>query len=168
MNTVTRSMFFRCGHCIVLMLVGTSVLAVTQLIHQLGRGLMVSFLISMSASMLVQMALALAVAPILGFTRCMVSSMVVAMVGPMAVCVFPLFNMDLTASGYPELGAAFGLFIYLVLEFRGYRQARLQIAGGSTENPSLRSAFSTAPHARRWFRCAEEVGIRNGKNPSKV
>lgn len=88
--------------------------------HQPQWGVAVGIVVGMSLAMLAQTALALAAAPVLGSIETMVPTMVAAMVGSTAVCLFHLIGWEPTAATALQLGAGFGIIVFCLVKAYGW------------------------------------------------
>jgi hypothetical protein len=115
-----RSILFGIGDCLFLIFVGAVTTGAMQLLHKLGWNFAVTCFAGMLLAMIVQVLLALSVAPLLGSVEAMVPSMVLAMVSPMSVCALPLGGCDLNWALCAALGAAFGVAMFFFVHLHGF------------------------------------------------
>jgi hypothetical protein len=101
------------------MLVSVTSTTLMHLVHDLGWNLAFSVFGGMAAAMVIQVLLAMCVAPVLGSIESMGPSMVVAMASPMAICSLDLFRINVERRGAAGLGAAIGLAMFVVVEAYG-------------------------------------------------
>ena len=88
--------------------------------HQPPWGMAAGVVFGMSLAMLAQTALALAAAPVLGSIETMVPTMVAAMVGSTAVCLYHLIGWEPTAATALQLGAGFGIVVFCLVKAYGW------------------------------------------------
>ena len=120
-NLRLRQVSFALGDCIFLMTVGVLAAAAMLFADTFEcNGVLRSFA-GMALAMLVQTLLALIVAPLLGSIETMTPSMVVAMGTPMILEAWGMLGLELAERTALPLGAALGLFAFLLLELYGVR-----------------------------------------------
>ena len=112
------------GDFVFLVAVGVVATLSMDRVHRLGWNLAFALIGGMVLAMIVQTALALAVSPILGYRESMLPSMVVAMVGPMAVCVLDVMNVYTAWHQLAFLGVALGAGAHLIARRCGCYRAR--------------------------------------------
>ncbi len=120
-NLRWRRISFALGDCIFLMTVGVLAAVAMLFANTLECNSVLQSFTGMALAMLVQSLLALMVAPLLGSIETMTPSMVVAMGTPMILEAWGMLGLELAARTALPLGAALGLFAFLLLELYGVR-----------------------------------------------
>lgn len=115
-----RTVLFVLGDALFLVLVSVVATAMMHLVHELRWNFAFTLVCGMAVAMVVQVLLAVGVAPILGSIESMVPSMVVAMISPMAVCTLDLLGLQLHWRESVQVGVAVGLIMFLLIEAHGF------------------------------------------------
>lgn len=116
-----RVAIFDCGDCLFLIFVGMTATLVMHVVHMSGWHLAFVLPVGTIMAMVIQILLAMAVAPVLGSIESMVPSMLVAMAVPMFVCLFDLIGIGMSGWGSVSLGAIGGLGVFLLIKLYGNR-----------------------------------------------
>lgn len=117
---------YRAGDLLFLMIVGVVATLSMSWIHRLGWNLVIALIAGMMLAMMVQMALTLAVSPILGHRESMVPAMSVAMIAPMVVCVFDLIGLHARWHWLVFLGLLLGASAYCLAARCGCYRGRVR------------------------------------------
>ncbi len=110
-----RRILFFVADLVFLVLAGIAATMAMHMIHMLEWPFVPTSLIGMLAAMLVQTVMAIAAAPLLGSIESMVPSMVVAMTGPMVICVFHLFRCESTWMMAAVTGSGFAIGTFALI-----------------------------------------------------
>jgi hypothetical protein len=118
--------------CLFLIAIGVTSVATMHLSHMLGWSFLVEMLVGMSGAMIVQMGLAVMVAPLLGSIESAVPSMVVAMTAPMVLCGAHMLGCSLEWPACLAMGSSLGIASFAILSFYGAccRRRYLGFCGG--------------------------------------
>lgn len=116
-----RVAIFNCGDCLFLIFVSMTATLAMHLVHMSGWHLAFVLPVGTVLAMVIQILLAMAVAPVLGSIESMVPSMLVAMAVPMFVCLFDVIEIGMSGWGSVSLGAIGGLGVFLLIKLYGHR-----------------------------------------------
>jgi len=111
-----RRQLFNVGDALFLVLVGGLSAGAMRVAHDLDVNMLLSMVVGMGLAMFLQTILALAVAPVLGSIEAMVPSAVVAMLAPVAVCVFELGGHPMALRSSLGFGALAGIAVFALLQ----------------------------------------------------
>ncbi len=120
------------GDFFFLTLVGVAAMAAMHAAHMMGWGFVPELAIGMLGAMLVQVVLAWLAAPLLGSIETMASSMLLAMIAPMTLCLLHGSGCVLTWPGALGLGAAAGVLAFSLLAVYGASCRRWALTAGRT------------------------------------
>lgn len=128
MSSLARArapLLFGVVDCLFLALVGAAANAAMYIVHGFRWNLVLTISVGMVLAMAVQTIMALGAAPVLGSIESMVPSMVLAMSGPMLLCILERLGLQLKMGSAAGFGVASGIAAFLGFQLSGWYYRRI-------------------------------------------